>query len=76
VSTGLPAPVHTIKSAKEPLLDVLLITFEDAFTEPCGLPPQHALDHCIVLKPDSLPGSLPVVVQPYRYLAAHKDELE
>jgi hypothetical protein len=39
VSTGLPAPVLTIQPTKEPLLDALLSTFEDAFAEPGGLPP-------------------------------------
>jgi hypothetical protein len=45
---------------------------EDVFTEPRGLPPQRTRDHRIVLKP----GTLPVAIRPYRYPAAHKDELE
>jgi hypothetical protein len=40
VSTGPPAPVLTIQPTKEPLLDALLSTFEDAFAEPRGLPTQ------------------------------------
>jgi hypothetical protein len=54
------------------LLDDLLSMFDDVFTEPTGLPPSHARDHAIILKPDAAP----VAVRPYRYLAAHKDELE
>jgi hypothetical protein len=55
-----------------PLLDDLLASFDDIFAEPRGLPPQRAHDHAINLQP----GALPVAVRPYRYPAAHKDELE
>jgi hypothetical protein len=58
--------------ASEPLLDALLDSFSTIFTEPTGLPLQRAHDHCITLKP----GAQPVAVRPYRYPAAHKDELE
>jgi hypothetical protein len=58
--------------ASAPLLDELLATFEDVFAEPTGLPPPRARDHAITLKPDTAP----VAVRPYRYPAAHKDELE
>jgi hypothetical protein len=54
------------------LLDELLAFFTGVFAEPTGLPPQRARDHTIVLKP----GASPVVVRPYHYPAAHKDELE
>ncbi|WVZ95693.1 hypothetical protein U9M48_041425 [Paspalum notatum var. saurae] len=54
------------------LLEELLSAFTDIFAKPTGLPPQRARDHSIVLKP----GALPVAVRPYRYPAAHKDELE
>jgi hypothetical protein len=54
------------------LLEGLLSSFNDIFAEPKGLPPACARDHHIVLKPDAAP----VAVQPYRYLMAHKDELE
>jgi hypothetical protein len=54
------------------LLDELLAGFTNIFAEPRGLPPQRTHDHNIVLKP----GAQPVVVRPYRYPAAHKDELE
>jgi hypothetical protein len=55
-----------------PLLDELLAGFANVFTEPRGLPPPRSCDHGIVLKP----GASPVMVRPYRYPAAHKDELE
>jgi hypothetical protein len=61
-------PVTTAPS----LLDELLVFFAGVFAEPTGLPPQRTRDHTIVLKP----GALPVAVRPYRYPAAHKDELE
>jgi hypothetical protein len=55
-----------------PLLDELLDAFEDVFAAPSGLPPAWGRAHHITLKP----GSAPMVVRPYRYPAAHKDELE
>jgi len=55
-----------------PLLDKLLAGSGDVFTAPSGLPPQRSHDHAIILKPDAQP----VAVRPYRYPAAHKDELE
>jgi len=55
-----------------PLLDELLAGFGDMFTAPSGLPPKRSRDHVIILKPDDQP----VAVRPYRYPAAHKDELE
>jgi hypothetical protein len=71
VPTPCP-PTLSATTASEPLLDGLLATFEDIFVEPTGLPPKRAHDHRIILKPDAQP----VVVRPYRYPAAHKDELE
>jgi hypothetical protein len=62
----------TTVSATEGLLDDLLQAFDSVFAEPSGLPPQRARDHTIILKP----GAAPVAVRPYRYPAAHKDELE
>eukprot|EP00267_Zea_mays_P045001 XP_020397235.1 uncharacterized protein LOC109941145 [Zea mays] len=59
-------------TAPEALLEELLTTFDGLFAEPSGLPPPRARDHNIVLKS----GTLPVAVRPYRYPAAHKDELE
>jgi hypothetical protein len=59
-------------SAEEPLLDALLGAFGRVFATPTGLPPKRAHDHRILLKPDAQP----VAVRPYRYPAAHKDELE
>ncbi|CAO2161375.1 unnamed protein product [Urochloa humidicola] len=68
---GAASP-HLHSSEGRNLLDELLTAFDDVFSEPRGLPPQRARDHRIHL----LPGTEPVPVRPYRYPAAHKDELE
>jgi hypothetical protein len=57
---------------REALLDALLYSLGNVFTEPRGLPPKCTRDHCITLKP----GALPMAARPYRYPTAHKDELE
>jgi hypothetical protein len=54
------------------LLRALLDEFPDIFAEPAGMPPPRSQDHRITL----VPGAAPVAVRPYRYPAAHKDELE
>jgi hypothetical protein len=54
-----------------PLLEALLLSFGGLFTNPIGLPPKRAHNHRIILKPDAQP----VAVCPYRYPAAHKDDL-
>ena len=54
------------------LLEALLLAYGGVFADPTGLPPVRAHDHRIMLKPDAQP----VAVRPYRYPAAHKDELE
>ena len=69
-STSTRETCATTSSA--PLLDELLAEFVDIFAEPHGMPPQRARDHSITLKP----SAQPVAVRPYRYPAAHKDELE
>jgi hypothetical protein len=66
------APRLAVTAASDSLLDGLLGTFTDVFAAPTGLPPVRGRDHAIVLKP----GAAPVAVRPYRYPAAHKDELE
>ena len=71
VATSDAPAVHTA-TASESLLDGLLEAFADIFAAPTGLPPPRGRDHRIVLKP----GAAPVAVWPYRYPAAHKDELE
>lgn len=63
--------LHTAMT-DDSLLDGLLSSFDNIFTEPRGLPPVHARDHHIILKPDVVP----VVVRSYRYPVAHKVELE
>ncbi|WVZ81753.1 LOW QUALITY PROTEIN: hypothetical protein U9M48_029095 [Paspalum notatum var. saurae] len=63
--------VHVAMST-DSLLDGMLGSFADVFAEPTGLPPARGRDHRIILKPDAPP----VAVRPYRYPAAHKDELE
>jgi hypothetical protein len=65
-------PLLAISLSPTILLEELLSAFAGTFVEPSGLPPQLARDHSIVLKP----GALPVAIRPYRYPAAHKDELE
>jgi hypothetical protein len=73
--TGVPVenpPVRQATIAGASLLDELLEAFVSLFAEPTGLPPKRAHDHRIVLKPNTAP----VAVRPYRYPAAHKDELE
>ena len=59
-------------TSSAPLLDELLTEFADIFAEPHAMPPQRARDHSINL----MAGVQLVAVRPYRYLAAHKDELE
>jgi hypothetical protein len=54
------------------LLQALLDAFAAVFSEPQGMPPPRSCDHGITL----VPGSAPIKVRPYRYPAAHKDELE
>jgi hypothetical protein len=66
------APTLLAATTDDTLIDGLLHAFSDVFTEPIGLPPARGREHHIVLKP----GSSPVTVRPYRYPAAHKDELE
>jgi hypothetical protein len=53
-------------------MEVLLDSFADIFTTPCGLPPPRCHDHRIRL----LPGTTPVAVRPYRYPQLLKDEVE
>jgi hypothetical protein len=65
-------PTLLAATTDDTLIDGLLHAFADVFTEPSGLPPARDRKHHIVLKP----GSSPVAVRPYRYPAAHKDELE
>jgi hypothetical protein len=73
--TGVPvpsAPALIATTGGTAILDGLLAAFEDLFAKPTGLPPKHAHDHRIILKPNTQP----VAVRPYRYTAAHKDELQ
>jgi hypothetical protein len=69
-SATVPA-VRTVTGG-DALLEALLDSFGGLFAAPTGLPPKRAHDHRILLKPDASP----VAVRPYRYPAAHKDELE
>jgi hypothetical protein len=68
---GSRAPSVRVCSSDD-LFPALLEEFTSVFAEPSGMPPPRHRDHCINL----LPGSAPVAVRPYRYPAAHKDELE
>lgn len=53
-------------------LQTLLADFDDIFGEPNGLPPQRQHTHKIILTQ----GTDLVVVWPYRYPHAQKDEIE
>jgi hypothetical protein len=53
-------------------MDDLLCTFSNLFIEPTGLPPQRDHFHEIRL----LPGTPPLVMQPYHYAYMQKQELE
>lgn len=57
---------------EQPELQGLLDEFEGIFGEPTGLPPRCQRTHKIVLTH----GANPVVVRPYRYPHAQKDEIE
>lgn len=57
---------------EQPELQKLLREFEDIFGTPMGLPPRRQHTHKIVLAQ----GADPVVVRPYRYPHAQKDEIE
>jgi len=72
VPSSSPAQLRTLAAASGTLLDELLATYKDLFSESRGLPPQRSRDHAIVLKP----RFAPVAVRLYRYPAAHKDKLE
>lgn len=71
---GIAVPPRSVlKSCSgRDFLDAIVTEFASIFAKPSGMPPPRAHDHNITL----LPGSAPVAVHPYRYLAAHKDELE
>jgi hypothetical protein len=68
--TLLAHPV--LMAADTDLLEDLLSTFSNLFTEPAGLPPQRDCYHEIRL----LLGTPPVAVRPYRYAYIQKQELE
>jgi hypothetical protein len=72
VATSTPTPMLQPQPSRKTLLDALLHSLGNVFTEPRGLPPKRSRDHCITLKP----GALPVAVRPYQDPAAHKDELK
>jgi hypothetical protein len=65
-------PILLAATTDDALVDGVLNPFTNIFAEPIVLPLAWGCDHHIVLKP----GSSRVVVRPYRYPAAHKDELE
>jgi hypothetical protein len=72
---GVPTPsthaaINTVVTTD--LMSTLLHDFEDVFTIPTGLPPPRRLNHRIHLQP----GTMPIVVRPYRYPQLVKDELE
>lgn len=58
--------------AQESALQQLLDKYTSIFDEPQGLPPLRKYSHRILLEQ----GTDPIVVQPYRYPHAQKDEIE
>jgi hypothetical protein len=58
--------------APPPIIQQVLLEFEDVFAEPSVLPPHRQYDHTFPL----LPGANPVNAKPYRYSPLHKDEIE
>ncbi|XP_073050542.1 transposon Ty3-G Gag-Pol polyprotein isoform X1 [Primulina eburnea] len=60
------------KEGSQGQLSNLLEEFSDIFAEPGGLPPSRSANHKIILEH----GANPVVVRPYRYPHAQKDEIE
>ena len=55
-----------------PLVQELLVEFQDLFAEPSSLPPRRDCDHTIPL----VPGAQPVSVRQYRYSQKLKTEIE
>ena len=53
-------------------LQQILLSFEDVFVEPRGLPPQRVHDHSIHLKE----GAQPISCRSYRYGELQKDIIE
>jgi hypothetical protein len=63
VSDGCSATGPAILAVNGDVMSDLLLRFNELFTEPAGLSPQHTYIHQIRL----LPGTAPVAVRPYRY---------
>lgn len=61
-----------LRDARDKQLQTLLADFSMVFNEPSELPPSRGFTHRIVLEQ----GTDPVVVRPYQYANAQKDELE
>jgi hypothetical protein len=57
------ARLNSIRDQEHQVLDQLLTSFANVFTEPNGLPPSRHYDHKIHLRP----ACAPVVVAPYIY---------
>jgi hypothetical protein len=71
-TTADAPPQPSLLSAKDDLLEELLLHFNTLFIEPTSLPPPWDRCHHI----DLLPGTPPVVVRLYRYVHTQKHELE
>ena len=72
VSAVLVTDAAADKLNVPPKLAQLLEDFSAVFEPPSGLPPERACDHNIPL----VEGASPVVVRPYKYPPAVKDEIE
>ena len=66
------ASLRALTAVAGQLLLELLQEFDGLFRGLHGMPPQHALEHRIRLKP----GTDAVAVRPYHYTHLQKDELE
>ncbi|KAK2630847.1 hypothetical protein QOZ80_UnG0722590 [Eleusine coracana subsp. coracana] len=64
--------VTTTISIDDNLLEVLIVSFADLFSEPCGLPLTCPQDHRIHL----LSAAPPIAVKPYRYPELFKDDIK
>jgi hypothetical protein len=66
------ADAQSTPAAPPPLIQTVLVDFEDVFAEMTELPPHKRYDHTVPL----LHGATTVNAKPYMYPPLHKDEIE